>query len=174
LDAFPHVGGVTVSDYFFRVLNAALGSEILPATLRTKAMRAVGFDVSKTTTIWAGANLRSKRVKIGSNVFINVGFYHDGYDLLTIGDNVRIGPFVRAITATHEIGPSHQRGTVDVLGKPILIENGAWIGAGSVILPGVKIAHGCVVATQAVVHESTAPDGLYAGNPARRVRELEI
>lgn len=136
-------------------------------------MKTAGYGVSTNSTIWPGASFRSKRVTIGSNVFINVGFFFDGYDRLTVGDDVRIGQFVRVITATHEIGPSRQRGLVEVVGRPVTIANGCWIGAGAVILPGVCIAPGCVVAANSVLGESTERDGLYAGNPARRVRELE-
>ena len=129
--------------------------------------------MSKKSCVWAGANFRSTKVRIGSEVFINVGFYHDGYDSLYIGDNVRIGPYVRVITATHDIGPPEQRGMVEVVGKPVVISDACWIGAGVTILPGVTLGRGCVVAAGAVVHESTPGDGLYAGNPARRVRELD-
>jgi maltose O-acetyltransferase len=156
-----------LGDYSFRVKNAFLGSELLPASLRTKLMRLAGFDMSKQACIWAGGNFRSTRIKIGPGVF-----YHDGYDHLTIGENVRIGPFVRVITATHDIGPPEQRGLIEVIGKPVTIEAGCWIGSGVTILPGVTIARGCVLASCAVLHETTEPDGLYAGNPARRVREL--
>ncbi len=48
-----------------------------------------------------------------------------------------------------------------------------WIGAGVSILPGVTVNRGCGVAASSVVYESTEADGLNAGNPARRVRELE-
>jgi maltose O-acetyltransferase len=161
-----------LGDYSFRVMNAFLGSELLPAFMRTKLMRAAGFEMSKEATIWAGANFRSTKVTIGPGVFINVGFYHDGYDVLYIGSKVRIGPFVRIITATHEIGPAHQRGLIEVLGKPVRIEDSCWVGSGVTILPGVTIEKGCVLAACAVVHESTDSDGLYAGNPARRVRDL--
>lgn len=162
-----------MGDYAFRVMSSMLASEALPASLRTKVMRAAGFRISKKATIWAGASFRSKRVSIGSGVFINVGFYHDGYELLEIGDNVRIGPHVRIITATHEIGPSSQRGTIEVVGKQVHIKDACWIGAGVTILPGVTVARGCVVGVNSVVFEPTEPDGLYAGIPARRVRELE-
>jgi len=162
-----------VGDFAYRVMNAALGSELLPASLRTKTMRAVGFRMSRQATIWAGASFRSKKVSIGSGVFINVGFYHDGFEMLEIGENVRIGPFVRVITATHDIGPSHQRGMIEVVGKPVRIMDGCWIGTGVTILPGVTVERGCVVGANSVVHEDTESDGLYVGNPARRVRELE-
>ena len=163
-----------MSDYTYRVTNAVLGSELLPASLRTKAMRALGFSISKKACIWAGANLRSKKVTIGHGVFINVGFYHDGYDQLEIEDNVRIGPFVRVLTATHDIGPSLQRGQIEVVGRPVCIKDGCWIGSGVTILPGVTIARGCVLAANSVLFEDTEADGMYAGNPARRVRELEV
>jgi maltose O-acetyltransferase len=162
-----------MGDYAFRVMSSMLSSENVPASLRTKIMRAAGFQISKRATIWAGASFRSKKVTIGSGVFINVGFYHDGYDLLQIGDNVRIGPFVRVITATHEIGPSSQRGMIDVVGKPVTIRDACWIGSGVTILPGVTVDRGCVIAANSVVYEDTVMDGVYAGNPARRVRELE-
>jgi maltose O-acetyltransferase len=161
-----------VSDYGFRVLNALLGSEFLPASLRTKVMRAAGFKMHRSACVWAGANFRSNKVTIGSGVFINVGFYHDGYEALSIGDRVRIGPYVRVITATHEIGPAEQRGPFDVVGRPVEIKAGCWIGAGVTILPGVTIGKACVIAANSVVYEGTDEDGLYAGNPARRVREL--
>lgn len=137
-------------------------------------MRWTGFHLHKKSTLWAGANLRSRKVSMGAEVFVNVGFYHDGYDFLTIGDRVRIGPYVKMITATHEIGPSYQRGLVEVVGKPITIEDGCWIGSAVTVMPGVVIAAGCVLAAGAVLYESTEPNGLYAGSPARRVRDLDF
>lgn len=162
-----------MSDYAFRVMNGMLASELVPASIRTRLMRAAGFPISKSTTIWAGANIRSRKIVTGEQVFINVGFYHDGYDLLTIGSRVKVGPFLRVVTAAHSVGPSTQRGSIEVSGKPVRIGNGCWIGAGVTLLPGVEVADGCIVATGAVLHESTEPDGLYAGNPAQRVRDLE-
>ena len=162
-----------MGDYPLRVLNAFLGSELLPASLRVKTMRIAGFDIHPYSTIWAGCSFRSRRISIGSEVFINVGFYHDGYDTLSIGNRVRIGPYVRIVTATHEIGAASQRGLISVVGKPVRIEDSCWIGAGVTILPGVTVAKSCVAAANAVLHESTAPSGLYAGNPARRVRDLD-
>ena len=162
-----------MGDYAFRVMNSLLGSEILPASIRMKVMRRVGFNIATGSCIWAGASFRSRKVEIGTGVFINIGFFYDGYDVLEIGDNVRIGQYVRVITATHEIGPSKQRGLIEVLGKPVRIKDGCWIGSGVTILPGVTVERGCVLAANAVVMESTESDGLYAGNPAKRVRELQ-
>jgi maltose O-acetyltransferase len=161
-----------MGNYLFRVFNSLLGSELVPAFVRGKLMRAAGFKVSNTCTIWAGCSIRSKKIAIGTNVFINVGFFFDGDDYCSVGNNVRIGQFVRIITATHNIGPSSQRGMVEVITQPVRIEDGSWIGAGVTIMPGVTIGPGCVIATNSVVTESTKADGLYAGTPAKRVRDL--
>jgi maltose O-acetyltransferase len=93
--------------------------------------------------------------------------------MLEIGKNVRIGPYVRVITAAHEIGPPHQRCSFDVVGQTVRIRDGSWIGAGVTILPGVTIAEGCVIGANALVSHSTTPNGLYIGAPARRVRNLD-
>ncbi|GBR08792.1 hypothetical protein AA21952_2706 [Acetobacter oeni LMG 21952] len=111
---------------------------------------------------------------MGRESFINVGFFFDGARCLTVGENVRIGQFVSVITATHEIGPSSQRCTVEAVYKEVVIEDGCWIGARVTILPGVTIRRGCVIAVGAVVLSSTEPDGLYVGMPARRVRDLPV
>lgn len=161
-----------MGDYAHRITDTLLRSELVPVGVRMRAMRLLGYDIAPSSCFWAGAVLRSKRLRVGPESFINVGFFHDGFEMLTIGNNVRIGQYVRVITATHEIGPPGQRCLVDVVGKPVEIGRGCWIGTGVIILPGVTVAPGCVIAAGAVVTKSTQPDGLYAGTPARLVRKL--
>ncbi len=150
-----------MGDYVHRLTTALLGSELMPASIRMKLMRRLGFDISVDACIWAGASIRSKKIKIGSGVFINVG------------ENVRIGQFVRIITGTHEIGPPNQRGLIEVLGKPVSIQDGCWVCSGVTILPGVTIGRGCVLAANSVVRETTEANGLYAGIPAKLIRFLD-
>lgn len=161
-----------MESYIHRLCDALLSSEIIPAFIRVRAMRMVGYRVSRTTTIWANAKFGSKRIETGENVFINYGFYFDGNEHLKIGSNVRIAQFVRVLTATHAIGPPQQRCPVDVLEQPVAIGDGCWIGCGVTIFPGVKISDGCVVAANSLLISSTEPNGLYMGAPARRVRTL--
>ncbi len=161
-----------MGDYAFRVMSSLMSSETMPASVRTKVMRAAGFDIAADACIWPGASFRSRKIKIGSGVFINVGFYFDGYDNLAIGNNVRVGAYVRVITATHEIGPPEQRGLKDVVGRPVTISDGCWIGTGVTILPGVTIDRGCVIGANSLVAHSTQSDGVYVGTPARRVKDL--
>ncbi len=161
-----------MSDLLHRITDALLASELVPAKARMRLMRAIGYDVDRSACIWAGATLRSKKLKLGKNVFINVGFFFDGYATLEVGDNVRMGQYVRVITATHKIGPREQRCLIDVLAKPITIGAGSWIGCNVTLLPGANIAPGCVIGAGSVVTKPTLPDGVYVGAPARLVRFL--
>ena len=88
-----------------------------------------------------------------------------------VGPTVAVGPGAKVLTTTHEVGPSTMRaGEIQI--APTVVCEGVWIGANATILPGVTVAPGCVVAAGAVVTKDTAPDGLYAGVPARRVKDL--
>jgi maltose O-acetyltransferase len=162
----------TVGNYLYRVVDNVLGSELIPVFLRMKIMRGLGFNIAKDACIWPRCSLRSRKIKIGSMVFINIGFFFDGATSLTIERDVRIGQFVRIITATHEIGPPWQRCTIEAITKPVRIEEGCWIGSGVTILPGVTVRQGCVVGAHSLVTKSTEPNGLYVGNPAKRIRDL--
>nr|WP_243895920.1 acyltransferase [Paenibacillus sp. F411] len=74
-------------------------------------------------------------------------------------------------TDTHEIGTSDERGGERKL-LPIKVDDGCWIGARVTILPGVTVGQGCIIAAGAVVTKDCEPNGLYAGVPARRIKDL--
>ncbi|WP_425269614.1 DapH/DapD/GlmU-related protein [Gordonia alkanivorans] len=76
------------------------------------------------------------------------------------------------VTDTHELGP-HSRRAGENKSAPIKVGNGVWIGARAVILPGISIGDGVVIASGAVVAADCENDGLYAGVPARRIKTIE-
>ncbi|MFJ6374559.1 DapH/DapD/GlmU-related protein [Pseudarthrobacter oxydans] len=78
---------------------------------------------------------------------------------------------VTFVTSSHRIG-SRERRAGAATSAPITVGDGVWIGAAAVVLPGVTIGEGVIVAAGAVVTSDCAPNGVYAGVPARRVKEL--
>jgi maltose O-acetyltransferase len=90
---------------------------------------------------------------------------------ITIGDRVSIAPRVTLVTSSH---PNHSRirTFAPVSQGAIVIEDDAWLGAGCVVLPGVRIGRGAVVGANSVVHQDVASLHVVAGQPARTVREL--
>ena len=57
--------------------------------------------------------------------------------------------------------------------EPVTIEDGAWVGANAIILPGVTIGRGAVVGAGTLVMKDVAPNTVVMGNPARVVKRLD-
>jgi maltose O-acetyltransferase len=83
-----------------------------------------------------------------------------------VGKNVSLSPGVVVYTATHPIGYGSQRMLPYTTPKPVVIEDGVWVGMNSLILPGVTLGHGSVVSAGSVVADRVPPDTIVSGNPA--------
>lgn len=109
-----------------------------------------------------------KQMKFGKGIFINHSFTAMSIGGIGIGNNVQIGPHVTIITNNHDISDR------DVLRcRPVLIEDGVWIGAGATILPGVHIGKNAVIGSAAVVTKDVEENSIVAGNPAGLIRKLD-
>lgn len=75
------------------------------------------------------------------------------------------------ICASHTLGNSKQRAG-EIIHKSIKVEDGCWIG-GVIILPGVTIERGSVIGAGSVVTKNCEANGVYVGNPAKRVKNLQ-
>jgi acetyltransferase-like isoleucine patch superfamily enzyme len=104
-------------------------------------------------------------IAIGRGTVINQGCCLDGRGGLTIGDNVDLSPGAWVLTDSHDI---HDPLFTETL-APVRIADHAWIGSRALVLPGVTIGEGAVVAAGAVVARDVAPYSVVAGVPARPV-----
>lgn len=111
-------------------------------------------------------------VKIGKHCLINTRYWSTEPYLVTIGDNVQLTRCVSIHThgggyAVRQLYPDFE-----VFGK-VIIEDWAYIGAFSQIMPGVTIGEGALVAAGSVVTKSVAPHTVVGGNPARYICTTE-
>ena len=108
-------------------------------------------------------------IKIGKNVakyFANCGnCYFQGINGIEIGDNTIFAPSVKIISANHSKTDLDQH----VKGKPIKIGKNCWLGVNSVILPGVELGNGVIVAAGSVVTKSFGDNTIIAGVPAKEI-----
>ncbi|MDQ1288440.1 MAG: maltose O-acetyltransferase [Actinomycetota bacterium] len=155
-----------------QVARALIASRFLPSRVRARLYRCTGLVVDHGARIMPGVTFRPGLVRIGARVFVNQDCVIDpGPASVTIEDGVALGPRVMLLAASHEPGTPVMRAGA-VTGAPIVVGEGSWIGAGAVVLAGVCIGRGCVIGAGAVVVRDTDPDGVYAGVPARRIRDL--
>lgn len=165
-----------------RLALANLASGLLPdavsSLLRVPLYRLAGFKIGTGCTIRANVKLISgvpdfyDKLVLGPNVFISDHVTINLDAEVRLGENVSIGPHVLIYTGGHKIGPSSQRRLPDVTTGPVTIEDGAWIQVGAVILPGVTIGRGTIVAAGAVVFQDVPPNSYVRGNPAKVVSQL--
>lgn len=122
--------------------------------------------------ILAGVAIYSpENVTIGPNTNINLRTILDGNVGLTIGRNVMIGQDVKIFSANHAFGstelPMIEQGIT--LGE-VMIEDDVWLRASSIILAGVKVGRGAIVAAGAVVTKPVDDYCIVCGNPATLMR----
>jgi maltose O-acetyltransferase len=158
--------------YPLAVVSWLAGLPVVPFRARAALLNLAGCDVHPGARLSPGTMVLGPRLLVEEGVFANVGCLLDGRGQVTIGARAHLGPGVRLLTATHEVGARAQRAGENRAGA-VRVGTGAWVGAGATILPGVTVGDGCVIAAGAVVTRDCEPDGFYAGVPATRRRSLE-
>ncbi|NTU77963.1 MAG: acyltransferase [Chloroflexales bacterium] len=163
-----------------RILLLHMAATLLPpyvgGRLRGNLLRLAGIEVGRHTTILGlphmyGSGPIQRRLTIGSYTVLNIGCHFDLNDTITIAPHASLGHEVMILTTSHTIGDTeHRAGPLTT--KPVAIGAGAWIGARSLILPGVTIGAGSIVAAGAIVTRDVPPNTLVAGVPARILRQI--
>ena len=122
------------------------------------------MNIQNSTIIYGGAEIRSpKKISIGAHSVIGHYAILDGRFGIKIGENVNLSTGVWIWTSEHDLQhPYFKAG-----GSSVTIEDYAWISSRVVILPGVKIGHGAVVASGSVVTKDVDPYNIVAGVPAK-------
>ena len=156
-----------IRDLFVNVIAASF---ITGRRIRFLIYQLYGCNI-KTKRVSPGCIFYSNKILIGKDTFINYRCIFDNLEAIEIGDNCHLAQEVLLAGATHEIGEAERRGG-KVYGRPIKIGNGCWLGARVTVLPGVTIGEGSIIATGSVVTKDCEPNALYAGIPARKVKNL--
>ena len=107
----------------------------------------------------------------GNHVYANFNLTLVDDGDIFVGDNVIFGPNVTLATAGHPVEPERRRLGMQ-FNIPIHIGNNVWIGAGSIVLPGVTIGDNTVIGAGSVVTKDIPAGVVAVGNPCRILREI--
>lgn len=108
-------------------------------------------------------------IAVGRDFYANFNVTFLDCALIRFGDGVLVGPNVTFATAGHPTDPVARRAGEE-WARPITVGDNVWFGAGCVVLPGVTIGDGAVVAAGAVVSKDVPANAIVAGVPAKVVR----
>jgi acetyltransferase-like isoleucine patch superfamily enzyme len=137
----------------------------------------LGDDVSvDSVSSFMAAKVNDEVIfEVGDHVFLGHQLTVSVAERVTIGSHVLVSDRVMiSDNDGHPLDPTrrNQGAPVDAhTVRPVTIEDGAWIGSRAVILKGVTVGRGAVVAAGAVVTRDVPPYALVAGNPARIVKD---
>jgi acetyltransferase-like isoleucine patch superfamily enzyme len=119
-------------------------------------------------TFFSGVRLecwRNARIRIGNGTYLNRGVEIVASQAVTIGRDCKLARDVIVMeTDQHEV-PG-----VGLISRPVIIGDNVWIGARAIVLKGVRIGAGAVIAAGAVVTRDVPEGGIVAGVPAKLVR----
>jgi putative colanic acid biosynthesis acetyltransferase WcaF len=141
-------------------------------SLKRFVLRRFGAKVGRDVVIKPQAKITFPwKLTLGNHVWLGEECWLLNLDHITIADNVCISQRAFLCTGNH----NYKSPTFDLIVKPIVIEEGAWIGAGSLVGPGVRISSHAVLTAGSVATNDLQPFGIYRGNPAVfiKLRTLE-
>ncbi|MEM5014466.1 sugar O-acetyltransferase [Niallia taxi] len=112
-----------------------------------------------------------RHTHLGNDVYANFNLTLVDDTDIYIGNNVLIGPNVTIDAGTHPIHPELRRKAAQY-NLPVIIEDNVWIGAGAIILPGVRIGENTVIGAGSVVTKDIPPNVVAIGSPCRVLRKI--
>jgi acetyltransferase-like isoleucine patch superfamily enzyme len=104
-------------------------------------------------------------LSVGNNTHINRGCFFDARAGITIGNNVSISHKVSLITGSHDANSKNFTGNF----QPIIIKDYVWIGANAIVLRGVTVGNGAVIAAGSIVTKDVEPYTIVGGIPAKQI-----
>lgn len=165
---------------FNRILNYLLDFELMLlrcighipfSFIRKFIYRIAGVKIGKGSTIHMWCNFFNPcGVIVGDDTIIGDHAFLDGRAKLTIGNHVDIGSGVLIYNSEHDIDSPG----FTAIEEPVVIEDYVYIGARVIILPGVKIGKGAVVASGAVVTKDVPAMSVVGGIPAKEIRKRKL
>lgn len=131
-------------------------------------LRLFGAQIGKGLVLKNNVTIKFPwKLVVGDNVWIGENVWIDNLDKVVIGSDVCISQGALLLTGNHD----YTLPTFDYRNAPIYIEDGAWIGAKSVVCPGVMVCTHAILTVGSVATKDMESYGIYQGNPAVKIRE---
>lgn len=138
------------------------------SAIKVGILRLFGARIGDGVVLKPGINIKYPwKIEVGDHSWIGENSWLDSLALIRIGNNVCLSQATYLCTGNHDwTDPDF-----GLIVKPIIIEDGVWVGARATVLPGVTLASHSIVVSGSVITNDTEAYMIYAGNPAIRHKE---
>lgn len=167
-----HRGAPYWKEALWVILQALFVSSWLPGSKhRAVLLRWFGAAISVGVVIKPRVRVKCPwRLKIGDHSWIGEGAFIDNLAEVEIGTSCCISQEAYLCTGSHDWSKS----SFELILKPIIIGDGAWIAARAIVAPGVNVGAGAVLSLGSVATQDLASHSIYQGNPAKVVKERRV
>jgi putative colanic acid biosynthesis acetyltransferase WcaF len=147
-------------------------SYVLPvSSLKVSLLKLFGAKIGQGIIIKPAVNIKYPwYLEIGDHSWIGENVWIDNLTKVTIGKHVCLSQGAMLLTGNHH----YKKMTFDLMVEGITLEDGVWIGARSLVCPGVTCFSHAVLSAQSVATGNMEPYQIYSGNPAQKTRERVI
>lgn len=140
-------------------------------TVRRLMYRLGGIKIGHGSTLHMGARFYNPRnIVIGQDTIIGEGVVLDGRDRLIVGNHVDFASQVMIYNSKHDIDDEY----FSPVNAPVVIEDYVFVGPRAMIMPGVKVGKGAIIAAAAVVTKDVPAYAIVAGVPAKVIGERKL
>ncbi|MGD1843917.1 MAG: WcaF family extracellular polysaccharide biosynthesis acetyltransferase [Salibacteraceae bacterium] len=150
--------------FFINPLNPSSGAKVM-------LLRWFGAKVGKGVVIKPAVNIKYPwNLEIGNYSWIGERVWIDCLDKVSIGANVCISQGALVLSGNH----NYKSTQFDLMVKPIMVEDGAWVGAMCTVCQGVTVGSHAVLTVGSVAASDLGPYSINKGNPAVKIKERKI
>lgn len=141
------------------------------SSIKVYLLRFFGAKIGKGVIIKPSINIKYPwNLSIGDYTWIGENVWIDNLTKVEIGSNVCISQGAMLLCGNH----NYKKTTFDLMIGEIVLEDGAWIGAQSVVCPGVTVHSHAVLGVNSVANRDLETYTIYQGNPAKAIRTRSI
>lgn len=159
---FKRTAWLIVQSIFFAHSLAVISS------IKVFILRMFGAKMGKGIVIKPNVSIKYPwKLSVGDFTWIGEGVWIDNLAEVTIGKNVCISQRAYLLTGNHNF----KKSTFDLMVKPIILEDGVWIGAKAIVCPGIVCYSHSILTVASVATVNLEPYYIYQGNPAQKIKE---
>lgn len=172
-NSWYHPGAGRLKQSIWYLVNAIfINSYCLPVSAcKIFILRVFGAKIGKGVVIKPKVNIKYPwRLKVGNYSWIGEKVWIDNLDEVIIGRNVCLSQGSMLLCGNHD----YRKETFDLITGKIELEDGVWVGANSVVCPGITCRSHSVLSVGSVATKNLEEFSIYQGNPAVKIRERVI